>query len=73
MKTEYQVTFGYTAVITVTVKADDEQSAKDQAHKIFNEKVRTLPYKGKRNPVNLEDDTYSDYGILDMDSTWNQL
>lgn len=71
MKTNYNITIGYKAVITINVKADNEAEAKEAAKKIFEDTVRKKPYQNSK--VVLEDDTYKVDGILDMDRTWNQL
>ena len=60
--TNYDITIGYRAVITVGIKANSEQEAK--------EKARNKMLNGK---VSLADDTYQVHGILDMDETWNML
>ena len=69
--TNYQVTIGYKAVINIDVKADSEEKARELALEIFRDKERQKWYNTKN--VNLQDDTFSDYGVLDMDETWNQL
>lgn len=66
-KTNYQVTFGYKAVLTVSVKADNETDAKKQAEQIMKNGIRL----DKR--INLEDNSYSSDGILNLDKTWNAL
>ncbi len=65
-KTNYQVTIGYRAVITVPVKADSEEEAKEKGLAEFA-KSRTF---GK---CNLEDDNYKVQGCLNMDETWNAI
>ena len=69
--TNYQVTIGYKAVINIEVKADSEESARKQAIEIFKDKERKKWYKTKN--VILQDDTFGDYGVLDIDETWNNL
>lgn len=64
-KTEFQVTVGYKAIVTFTVKAETELDAK----KIILEKVKDKGiYDG-----NIEDETYDADGILNLDRTWNAL
>jgi hypothetical protein len=70
MKTNYQVTFGYKAIITINVKAVDEKQAKEEATEILKtERDRMF----KKNNINLQDDNFKPDGILNMDETWNQL
>jgi hypothetical protein len=70
-KTNYQVTIGYKAVITVNINADSEQEARKQALEYFKEKERKKWYNSKN--VQLEDDSYADQGVLNMDETWLQI
>lgn len=65
----YQITFGYRAVITIDVKALSESEAK-QVALLEMDKFKDRAYKGK---VLLQDDTYKVDGILNMDETWNIL
>jgi hypothetical protein len=67
----YQVTIGYRAVITVSVSADSEESAKDKGLSKFIENERKKWFK--RQDINLEDDTFGVKGVLNMDETWNTL
>ncbi len=62
----YEITIGYKAVISVSVKASDEKEAKEIAIKKFANK------KGKINSggVSIQDDHYKADGIVDMDATW---
>ena len=69
--TNYQVTIGYKAVINIDVKSDSEEAARKEALEIFRDKERKKWYNTKN--VNLQDDSFADYGVLDMDETWNQL
>ena len=68
-KTNYRVTIGYKAVISVEVFASNENEAKQKALDDF-QKQRDSMYK--KNVI-LEDDSYGAYGITDQDKTWNQL
>jgi len=66
----YQVTIGYKAIITVSVKANSEQEAKDLALKKFEiQKDKMF----KTDHVFLEDDNFKADGVLNMDETWNQF
>jgi len=65
---EYQITFGYKAVITVNVKAESEAEAREKGLKKF-ESVRVAVSK----KASLEDDSYKVDGVLNMDETWNAL
>ena len=69
MKTEYQVTIGYKAVLTVAVKADSEQEAKKIGVDVFSNDRQKM-FKGK---CTLEDDSFEAHGVLNMDKTWNNL
>lgn len=66
----YELTIGYTAVINVSVKCENEEEAKKLALQSFNAE-RNKWYRSKS--VNLQDDTYKVAGIVDMDETWNKL
>lgn len=64
-KTEFQVTIGYKAVVCFNVKADDAEAAK----KMILDKVREKGiYDGE-----LQDETYSAAGILNLDDSWNMV
>ena len=65
--TNYQITIGYKAVITVDVKASDEKEAKDIALKKFKEQRDKINAK----TIHIEDDNFKADGCLDMDATWN--
>ena len=65
----YDITIGYRAVITVAIKANSEQEAKEKAINEFV-KSRNKMIGGK---VSLQDDTFQVHGILDMDETWGML
>lgn len=68
-KKNINVTFGYKAVITVSVKASDEIDAREIALKEFNDKFR-LP--GANNIV-IEDDSFQISGVINIDETWGML
>lgn len=70
MKTNYQVTFGYKAIITVDVKAVDENQAKEEAVKILKANRDKM---FRSNNISLQDDNFKPNGILNMDETWNQF
>lgn len=65
--TNYQITIGYKAVITINVKADNEEEAKKKAI----EQMRKSSAKMYSNSVQVQDDNYKADGILNMDETWN--
>lgn len=68
-KTEYQITIGYKAVITVTVKAENESDAKQLALEEFKDKFQ----RPGSNKINIEDDNFKVDGVLNMDETWNMV
>lgn len=70
MKTNYQVTIAYKAIITIDVKADSEDAAKKMAIEKMG-KQRDKMFAS--NQVSLQDDNYKADGILNMDETWNQF
>lgn len=67
--TNYQVTIGYKAVISIDVKADSEDEAKKKAIKIM-EKSRD---KMVSSTVQINDDNFKADGCLNMDETWNMV
>jgi len=68
---QYSVTFGYKAVLSVNVRADNEKEAIEKANKEI-EKMRGRIASSK---LSLEDDCYRAEadGVLNLDKTWNQL
>lgn len=68
MKTEYQITIGYRAVINVSVKAETEAEAKSKGLEIFRNAKDKMAAR-----VDIQDDNFAAHGILNMDETWNQL
>ena len=68
--TEYQVTIGYKAVINIAVKAESEDDAKEIATAIMTDQRDKM---FKKRGVDLQDDSFAAYGVLDMDETWNML
>jgi hypothetical protein len=70
MKTNYQITIGYKAVITVDVKADNQKEAEQAAIELFKKNKDKM---FKSESILLQDDTYGAYGLIDMDKTWNSL
>lgn len=70
MKTNFQITIGYKAVICVDVKASDEKEAKEKALELFKKQRDKMMFT---NQIQLQDDTFNTHGILNMDETWNQL
>lgn len=67
--TNYEITIGYKAVITVDIKANSEEQAKELAINEFV-KNRNKMIVGK---VSLQEDNFKVHGILDMDETWGML
>jgi hypothetical protein len=65
--TNYQITIGYKAVVTVSVKAKNEKDAKEIGLEYFKNN------KSFGKKASIEDDTFKVDGTLDMDATWNQL
>lgn len=66
---KYQVTIGYKAVISIEVKAETENEAKDKALKI----MKSAREKIRSSNLNIEDDSFKADGILNMDETWGIL
>ena len=67
--TNFDITIGYKAVFSVSVKANTEEEAKQQAINEFV-KNRNKMIVGK---VTLQDDNFKVHGVLDVDETWNML
>ena len=67
--TNYEVTIGYKAVITVSVKADNEENAKEKALSIFGKNRDKM----LQTSLQLQDDSFAAHGIVNMDETWNAL
>jgi|CXWL01.1.fsa_nt_gi hypothetical protein len=65
--TNYQITIGYKAVITVDVKAENEFDARKIGLKEFKEQTRRA---WKRKNITLHDDNFKVDGCVDMDATW---
>lgn len=64
----FSVTIGYKAVITIDVKADSEDEAKEKALKIMNKQTLTLC---RPSNIGIEVEDIAVGGILNMDVTWN--
>ena len=72
MKTQYQLTYLYKALLTVDVKAESVE----QAVEIGKEGIENVRSKvGRSKDVNLENDSFNPIsdGIINMDATWNKL
>jgi D-alanine-D-alanine ligase-like ATP-grasp enzyme len=69
-KTNCSITIGYKAVISVNVKADNEEDAKTIALEIFKASKEKMY---RRNDVTLEDDNFKADGCLNMDETWGMM
>ena len=70
-KINYRVTIGYRSIISVDIKADSEDSAKESAIALFKDKELSKWYK--TNNITVEDDSYGAYGIINDDMTWNTI
>lgn len=68
--TNYQITIGYKAVITVDVKAESEDEAKAKAIDLFQKERWKM---NQKQNVSIQDDSFKADGVLDMDKTWNML
>ena len=66
----YQITIGYKAVISVELKADNEEDAKEKGIKMF-EKKRDQIFSDHR--ISLSDDRCNVDGIIDMSATYYML
>ena len=71
MKTNYQITIGYKAVICINVKEENEEAAKETALNLFKN-YKDKMFSGK-SPLELQDDNFKVDGILNMDETWNMV
>jgi len=67
----FEVTITYKAVITVSVKAKNEQDAKAKALEIFTKSERNNWYNKK--DIQLQDDCFKATGVLNMDESWNMI
>jgi hypothetical protein len=70
MKTNYQITIGYKAVITMDVVAENEKEAKEFAIECMKTRRDKM---FKKQGVDLQDDNFAVHGVLDMDKTWNMV
>jgi len=68
--TNYQVTIGYRAVISISVMADNEDEARIKAKEIFEKEKQKLVNSSK---INIEDNRFEADGVLNMDETWKML
>lgn len=69
--TNYSVTIGYRAVISISVKACSKEDAEAKAIEIFRKQEEKI-HKGRRD-VCIEHSRFAADGILDMDETWNSI
>jgi hypothetical protein len=67
----FEVTISYRAVITVDVKADSEEEAREIALEKFKTKERKKWYQ--RNDINLQDDNFKASGSMNMTESWDML
>lgn len=64
-KANFQVTIGYRAIVTFDIKAEDAEQAK----KIVLLQVKEIGiYNG-----DVQDETYSAAGVLNVDESWNMV
>jgi len=66
--TNYQITIGYKAVVSVEVKAENEKEAQQKAVAIFGKQKDKIFNK---NGVKIQEDNFKADGCLDLDRTWN--
>lgn len=69
-KTNYRITIGYKAVISVEVQANSEDEAKLIALEEFKKRRDNKMY-GKN--IILEDDLFGVDGVVNQDKTWGML
>lgn len=69
-KTNYQVTIGYKAVISIDVMSESEKDAKEYAVELMK-KQRDKMFR--ISGFDLQDDNFAAHGIENMDETWNML
>lgn len=69
MKTNYNITIGFKAVININVDAESVEAAKKVAEETFEREIK----KAFQKKLNLEDSEYVVAGVLDMDASWNQI
>lgn len=69
-KSQYQITIGYKAVITVDVNASSEEEAKKKALESMKvQRDKMFKVQG----FDLQDDNFKADGCLNMDETWNMV
>lgn len=66
----FEITIGYKSVINVSIKAENEEEAKEKAIRLF-EKQRNKMFSKKE--ISLQYDAYDTYGVLNMDETWKMF
>lgn len=69
MKTNYQVTIGYKAVIQINTYADNEIEAKEIALEAFKKRKDKIV----NSFTEISDDYFKVDGCVDMDATWNMV
>ena len=67
----FEVTISYKAVITVNVKAENEEEARKLGLQKFIDSERKKWYP--RQDINLQDDSYKVSGVLNMSESWDML
>ncbi len=68
--TNYQITVGFKACISIDVKADSEKEAKEVAMVKMGKAIDAIR---KIKGVDVNDCNYKVDGVLDMDATWNMV
>lgn len=68
--TKYQATIGYKSVITINVKADSEDEAKQKAFDLFKKHRDEKMYSNK---IELNDDNFAVHGILNIGETFEKI
>ena len=68
-KTNYDLTVGYKAVLSIKVKA----GTIDEAKKIGLDEMKKMQKRISSAKIVLQDDTFKIDGVVDMDASWNIL
>jgi hypothetical protein len=69
MKTNYQTTIMYKALVCLNVRANNEEEAKSLSIELMKKGRSRLCSRD----IELQDDNFKVNGILNMDETWNQI
>ena len=68
-KTNYTLTVGYKAVLSINVKAETI----DEAKKMGLEEMKKMQKRISSAKIDLQDDNFKIDGVVDMDASWNIL